>query len=80
MEVTDEQFLKVQEDPQYHKDPEFVKECSDAKGNNAVVNLLISRKPSTRDILKGLKMLRSKYKNVAFWDRKHKRFYGGSYE
>jgi len=79
-ELTDEQAERVSKDTNFHLDGKFAQECINAKGDNCVITLLICRTEGTKDIFKGLKSLRSRYKTVSFWNRKHKRFYGGCYD
>jgi hypothetical protein len=70
-EATDEQLSRIESDPQYFRDEQFVRECSEARGDNAVVTLIISKGGSVMD---GLTELKGKYATVSFWNRGHKKF------
>lgn len=70
-EATDEQLRRIERDPQYFRDENFVKECTEAKGDNAVVTLIISKGGS---VIRGLSELKGKYKSVSFWNRGHSKF------
>lgn len=78
MEVTDEQYQRIKEDSLYYLDPEFSHECFYAKGDNAVLACVVGN-GSVKDMMTGIKILKKKYKTVSFWNRGHKKFYGGSH-
>ncbi len=78
LEVTDDQLDRIRSDKNYYTDEEFAKEVFNSVGRNAVITLVVCRNRNIRDLLRGLAELRRKYKTVTFWNRKHKKFYGGN--
>jgi hypothetical protein len=73
MAVTDEELGRIKQDKDYYLDRSFVSQCMSDGGDNCVVTMI--HKNNTNDtIIHHLKILRSIYKTVSFWNRGHKKF------
>jgi len=77
-ELTDEQLIVIQGNPQFYLEQTFLKTCYEAKGNNAhLFHLGVDNRMfnDPMEILRKFEMLQDEYKSVSWWNREENKFF-----